>query len=86
MKDIDDSDADFVILNGLSLGISQYPKLLLRLATNRHLIVADNFSPAILQIMKAGINPAYILTVSPIQGKQGLIRVDFRAPETLLAI
>jgi hypothetical protein len=83
LEKVNQSEADLVIFNGVSLGMSQYSNHLLRLATNRHLVVADNSSPAIYEIMKVGINPAYVITVSLVPGRQGLIHVDFRMPEVL---
>jgi hypothetical protein len=73
MDDVEHSDAEFVIFNG----VSRYLTGITRLAANRHVVVADSYAPAPEQI--ASVCPELLL-VSQIPGKQGLIRVDFRKP------
>jgi hypothetical protein len=78
MEDVEGSKAKLVIFNGIWSGMSQFSKAIQRLAATRHLIVADNFDPALEESMRVGPNPVLVMAVSQIQGKQGLIHVDFR--------
>jgi len=75
---VESSETELVILNGIWSGISQFLKAIQRLATTRHLIVGDDFDPAFDGLTRVGPNPVQVVAVSPIPGKQGLIHVDFR--------
>jgi hypothetical protein len=46
MDQVESSESELVILNGIWSGISQYLKAIQRLAATRHLIVTDNLDPA----------------------------------------
>ena len=85
MAEVEGSKAELVIFNGIWPGISQFLKAIQRLAATRHLIVADDFAPAFDGLAKVGPNPVQVMTVSQIQGKQGLIHVDFRPSDPFRA-
>lgn len=83
LEDVESSTAELVIFNGIGIAISQFPTVIRRLATTRHLIVADDCGLASDEILRICPHPLAVLVVSKIQGKQSLIHVDVRASETL---
>jgi len=85
VDEVESSEAELVIFNGIWSGISQFLKAIQRLAATRHLIVADEFDPAIDGLAKFGPNPVQVIAVSQILGKQGLIHVDFRLSDSFRA-
>jgi len=85
IAEVEISKAELVIFNGIWSGISQFLKAIQRLATTRHLIVADNLDPCFDEIARVGPNPVQVMAVSQIPGKQGLIHVDFRPPDPFRA-
>jgi hypothetical protein len=82
MAEVEISKAELVIFNGIWSGISQFLKAIQRLAVTRHLIVADDFDTAFDGLARVGPNPVQVMAVSQISGKQGLIHVDFRPPNS----
>jgi hypothetical protein len=82
MAEVEVSKAELVIFNGIWSGISQFLKAIQRLAVTRHLIVADDFDTAFDGLARVGPNPVQVMAVSQISGKQGLIHVDFRPPNS----
>ena len=85
VDEVESSEAELVIFNGIWSGISQFLKAIQRLAATRHLIVADDFDPAIDGLAKFGPNPVQVMAVSQIPGKQGLIHVDSRLSDSFHA-
>jgi len=85
VDEVESSEAELVIFNGIWSGISQFLKAIHRLAETRHLIVADDFDPAIDGLAKFGPKPVQVMAVSQIPGKQGLIHVDFRLSDSFRA-
>ena len=85
MEEIEGSKAELVIFNGVWSAISRLPKAIRGLASTRHLIVADDFDTSFDALLKARANRAQVMVVSQLQGKQGLIHVDFRPPDSFRA-
>jgi hypothetical protein len=77
MDGFKDSKAGVVIFNGIWSGISQFPAVIRRLMTTRHVIVADCFGHDFSGISRIGLKPVQVLSVSLIPGKQALIHAQF---------
>jgi hypothetical protein len=81
MEDVEGSDAEWIIFNGVCTALLQYRSTIRRLAASRQVIVAGDSVPVLKEIAKVCANPPLMMVVSQIQGKQGLIHVEFREPE-----
>jgi len=85
MQGIDGSKAELIVFNGVWSAISRLPKAIQGLAGTRHLIVADDFDPAFDALVRVSPNRVEVMAVSRLQGKQGLIHVEFRPPDSFRA-
>ena len=85
MAEVEGSNEELVIFNGIWSGISQFLKAIQQMTATRHVILADNLDTAFDGLARVGPNPVQFMAVSQIPGKQGLIHVDFRPPDPFRA-
>ena len=78
MEEIEVSKAQLVILNGIWRDVLN-PRMVVRhLAVTRHLVVADDSFPHLDEFSQDRTLQSEVMIVSQIQGKQGLIHIEFR--------